>query len=500
MWDDPAPFVLVPLITVRDWRALESRYPGPRRRGDLPLGRCLQIARANGARCAVIETRYMDRDYRSEFSGFYSVTHAEVPSTAHRVHFFGRKLKRGQVAALPDDHSYIGFMVIRPIPSARVGRTMLPPPPGIAPYVRCAQPDTVHLFGQKLAVPPSVPFMQQDTQLGRCAHVAAWVCHHIAYLGGETGRRTLAELTSGGRPRQGPSPGLTVDELAEVLATNGLTPTEYPLDLMPAPALVPWETPQPVEHDAWGQRLHDGLWNREILRTACRYLNGGRPLIVANFDHAFVLVGYKRMHGAAGSSYIALIRHDDQRGPYLPVHDPFNDVDLTTGVQYGCWENLIAPLPERLWLPPEPVEADAGRRLQAFARYGVSSGLAPAAAKLDQLIAADDLALRVYAAPSNKFKREASRFPSPYASEVRLQGMPRYVWIAELVDRSVRDSDSAGSNDCVVGEAVYDATSSETDPTPLALHVPGLAILERHGRRRLLCPPRGYATGGVGPA
>lgn len=444
----------------------------------------------------------MDRDYRSEFSGFYSVTHAEVPSTAHRVHFFGKKLRRTQVADLPADHAYIGFMVVRPIRGARVGRTLLPPPPGIASYVRCAVPDTVHLFGQRLAVPPSVPFMQQDTQLGRCAHVAAWVCHHVAYLAGETGRRTLAELTAGqgSRARQGPSPGLTVDELSQVLAANDLTPTEYPLDLMPAPSLVPWEAPQPVEHDASGQRLHDGLWNREIIRAACRYLNGGRPLIVATFDHVFVLIGYKRMHDAAGNSYIGLIRHDDQRGPYLPVHDPFNDIDLATGVQYGCWETLVAPLPERLWLPPEPVEADAGRRLQAFANLGVSSGLAPAAAQVDQLITGNDLALRVYAAPSNKLKRQARRLPAPYASEIRLQGMPRYVWVVELVDRSVRDSTGPGSANCVVGEAVYDATSSETNPAPLALHVPGLAMLERHGGRRLICPPGGYSTGGVGPA
>ena len=82
-----------------------------------------------GAQMAVIEYRYLDPDYRSEHSRFYSTTFRRYPSVAHRVHFF---------AAPPPDAwqdadqwldfeqlspSYLGFVVLRPLAGARVVQT-----------------------------------------------------------------------------------------------------------------------------------------------------------------------------------------------------------------------------------------------------------------------------------------------------------------------------------------------------------------------------------------
>src|SRR5262249_12716667 len=45
-------------------------------------------ARDAGARTVVAEHRYLDADYRSEHSAFYSTTFRRYPSVAHRPHFF----------------------------------------------------------------------------------------------------------------------------------------------------------------------------------------------------------------------------------------------------------------------------------------------------------------------------------------------------------------------------------------------------------------------------
>lgn len=83
------------------------------------------------AQTAVVEHRYLDGDYRSEHSRFYSTTFRRYPSVAHRLHFFRGALPPGwDVSAGAYDFSgladsYLGYSVMRPLAGARVGRTML---------------------------------------------------------------------------------------------------------------------------------------------------------------------------------------------------------------------------------------------------------------------------------------------------------------------------------------------------------------------------------------
>ncbi len=48
------------------------------------------MARSHDATTLVIETRYLDIDYRSE--AYYSRQFADVPDSAHRLHFFSKQL------------------------------------------------------------------------------------------------------------------------------------------------------------------------------------------------------------------------------------------------------------------------------------------------------------------------------------------------------------------------------------------------------------------------
>ena len=498
-WETPDPAEILVLAGDADWEALAQRYPST---NEAPLLRCFEVARANGATTVVIETRYIDLDYRSEYSAFYSRTFQAIPDSAHRLHFFRAPLRSEQLWQLPVDHGYVGYMVVRPSELGRVGRAMLPAPPGLESAVRTAVTDRVNFFGQELRVEAS-PFVQQDTQLGRCAHSAAWMCHFSAFLRGDVSRRPMAAFSLSADPGLGlgrplPSPGLTVHQLLELLRIFDLPPAFYYVQNLPPSSQLPWPEPDPTPPSDAPDR-HPGFWDWRIIRIVCRYLNSGLPVLVGTRDHAFVLCGYRRDVREGARDWITFIRHDDQRGPYLLVGDVLNDID-SSGYSYSPWEYLIVPLPEKLWLPPEPVEATG-----AFLMQGLATNVArqvPEATQLSAAITAGELALRTFAIRSNSFKASLDgRLEPSLVREYRLARLPRYTWVVEAIDRRLR----AAGQPCVLGEAVFDATSSETLPKALIVHIPGIALLEHVGissdpPRLLRCGGSAYETGGVGPS
>ncbi len=378
---------------------------------------------------------------------------------------------------------------------------MLCPPPGLRNAIRTTVRDDVMFFGQKLTV-EATPFMQQDTQLGRCAHAAAWMCHYTGFRRGTVARQAMANFSLAADPSLGygrslPSEGLTLPQLIELFRVFGLPASFYDVQQLPPSVLAPFvrEDPEPPDPGD-GPEPHPGLWDARLFRICCRYLNSGIPVLVATYDHTFVLVGYQRITQDTGPDWISFYRHDDQWGPYLAVDNIFTDRS-PEGHSYAPWEALIVPLPEKLWLPPEPAEGTGGTYLQQFAQTSMPS--VPEAQEVIDLIDRGDLSLHAYARASNDFKAELEgRLDLALVRELRLARLSRYIWVVELVDRALR---KAGIEKCVVGEALFDATSSETDPECLAMHVPGLAWLARttgQPRFPIRCSPDAYRSGSVG--
>lgn len=495
-WEEPDPGELILLAGASDWDALKSRYLGGFNSINGPLDRCFEVARSNAATTAIVETRYIDPDYRSEFSAYYSRVFRTVPDTAHRIHFFRAPLSKEQLWSLPKDAGYIGYIIIRPIEHGQVGRTMLEPPPGLAPAVRTHVREEVTLFGQALFV-TAAPFVQQDTQLDRCAHVAAWMCHYTAARRGDVTRRPMAAFSlmadaSLSTGRAVPSEGLTVVQLADLFRVFDLPPKVYNIWQLPTSSIVsPTAKPDPVPPSA---DAHPGTWDWRIIGICCRYLNSGIPVLVGTGEHAFVLVGYAREHRNNKEDWIRFVRHDDQRGPYLSVDDLFNDEH--NGYRYTPWECLIVPLPDKIWLPPEPAEGMGGLLLDAAAKSIVAK--VPDAQPLIDLASKGRLALRTYIAPANRFKQQlAGRVDDVVLREYRLARWSRYVVVVEAVDRDLRASGSPS----VIGEAIFDATSTDRLPEWLSLHVPGaLWIRSSSGQARgaIRCAPDPYISGGVG--
>lgn len=462
-WEDPDPAEIVRLETNQSWSQFSSRY-GPNV-FERPFKRCLEVARQGGTRTVVVETRYLDIDYRSEYSSFFSKTFAEIPDTAHRLHFFAADVDGDDLGNLPDQirQAYVGYMVVRPSPLGRVGRTLLTPPPELASAIQTAVNDRVDFFGEQLEV-TGVPFAQQDTQFGRCAHVAAWTCHHTAYLRGDVARRPMADFSifadasvAEGRPL--PSQGLTGLQLSNLMREFDLPPILYRMGFIP-------ESGQEPAVPAHGPDQDPGTWDTRAIAVLCRFLNSRYPVLVGTHDHAFTVVGYWR---GSNTNSITFVRHDDQRGPYLLVHDVLDDVDDATGDQYSPWQLLLAPVPDKLWLLPEAAERTGRDYLLGYDRE--VDGYLTAKAKRNQLT------YRTTAMSATDYKRRAvgRGLTAETIREIRLARLSRLVWVVEAVDKTAR----AKATPSVLGEVVFDSTSSDVDPNVLLLRVPGAMLVRQ---------------------
>ena len=408
--------------------------------------------------CIVKEPRYIDADWRSQLARFYNGAFRRYPSVCHRLHFFTQQVDP-DLADLADlQAAYRGYTVLRPLPVAPVGRTMIVPPPELSDAVRCEVQEKVDLFGWPFSV-TAMPFISQDTQLLRCAHAALWmVLRHCAFVHGLP-RRLPAEIHDAALGgvivgRQLPSDGLSAFQLISAMSALGLSPTGKRL-------------PQSAtdEKSAGPLRLYG---------MVCRYINSRLPPVIISTTHAWVVVAYRRTP-SSGNPVVQLWRHDDARGPYLPVDDPWNEPETA----HQPWVSAYLPLLPKAYLDAERAEAVGRSWATIFQKSALYKGstLEEADTRRDNF---EQSTLRTFLLESTRFKQglSARGVPEPLASLLRRTPMSRYIWIIEVVDRRER---SAGMPD-VLGEVILDATLTQFEPLDdpaaiLALHVDSFAFV-----------------------
>lgn len=442
-WSTGSPYDVYDLLKPGTVMAIRAAYGETGRRRI--LAEILRQALKLEARTAVVEYDYIDADYRSEYARFYASTFRRYPSVAHRLHFFSDQYDAAR-ASLPrqfESMAYLGYVTLRPLRGAPVGRTMLRPPQTVAEdgVIACMATDRINLAGSRLSV-SAIPFFAQDAQLGRCGQASLWTTayyHHLAY----NARRVLpAEISDAVAARGGefgravPSQGLAIAQIADGAGAAGLPPVVYPL-----------------------LRLAKGEEPEGVL---CRYLNSRLPVIVAANGHAFVLVGYAAMMRSDGTREVHFLRQDDEAGPYQWIPNWRLD-------QYAPWQYAIVPLPSKVYMPGEDAE-EAGRTKlnEALAGSPHTVDVELARRLADQ--GHPSLSYRSVCLPSNTFKASLlGRLPDEIVARYESTPMSRYVWVVELTDRELRDA----GEPCVWAEVVIDATDHNRHPQPLAWRTPG---------------------------
>jgi hypothetical protein len=195
------------------------------------------------AKTIVEESEYIDRDYLEDFAGYYVSCFTEYPRRCRRLHFFSSDfdeaafvaLINGGTSSISADSlrgSYLGFVVVRPLPEARIGRTC------IATYTSDGGtrrfPTVIDCHANLCGIPlkvRSVPYQEQDTVTAACATSAVWSALHVT--GSKFQHRipspvTITQWATNGSPhrdsRSMPNHGLNMGEMLAAIRHAGLEP------------------------------------------------------------------------------------------------------------------------------------------------------------------------------------------------------------------------------------------------------------------------------------
>lgn len=342
----------------------------------------------------LVERPYTDRHYLTEYQDYYATALQPPSPKTTRIHFFRESYDEqaflawatqgedGQaVEALRQtlQEAYLGCVVVRPLPSAPIGRTVLKAwREQERRFGLPSAPHRVHLFGLTLKV-NGIQFHQQDRAVGACATAAVW-CALSAVIRRDGGRSpTPAAITA--RANE------SAPEHRAFPAVSGLTRQQ----MIGAIAAVGY-SPDVVKPS----KANPGFFYL-ILKT---YIRSGIPVVLQLLDeqidegHAVTIVGYREVSpqevsdtlpetfvvDRAQGSYKLVSRaisrvyvHDDRLGPYARMklrdeegeptlsfwpHDG-GGMDEIGGIAYvSC---AIAPLYPKIRMSAADLCALAGR-------------------------------------------------------------------------------------------------------------------------------------------
>lgn len=208
--------------------------------------------------------------------------------------------------------AYLGFCVVRPIPSAPIGRTVLRPYKDLASrIVPTAHVHRVHLCGLELEV-SGVPFQQQETAVGACATTAIWSA--LAVAARNTGRRA-------------PTPFEVTDAATKHLINDRPFPADSGLDLQQALGAV-------RAHGFSPHTFKPSDTPSLFSFVVKAYLRSGFPVVLLLRDgagyHAVTAVGYRELEPDSENVYVygdgqrqletshmdRVYVHEDRLGPY----------------------------------------------------------------------------------------------------------------------------------------------------------------------------------------
>lgn len=484
----------------------------------------------------VVESDYTDQDYSADYGAFYAGAFKDHPRVAKRVHFFTSDVSSiltlpfpNQQAALDEEGSYLGFVVVRPIRQGPLGRTALPFPKnvGAGHIVRpAARADfDVHLRNVKLKALGCAPFIQQDTRVGACAQAAIWMASRAVFARHKrTAWHSVAEITQMAITPRDPvlsqslpagSGGLNPAHIVRALGGMGHQPLfDFFGDAGDATAKprggkrAVSAAAEPAAAGAPATAPKDPLLPPapSAIATSLRYLDSGLPVILGLGDilHAVTAVGFvEAIDGPCRSGDTfdifvrALIVHDDQAGPYrlLPV-DPEDAAFLQQDRLMkdaagrilsvkGSVTHMFVPLPSRVYLSGNDADEVAQDYLLSTAKnlwpnialvYDAALGPEKAKASHDfaALVTDGKLIRRTYLTSAGRYRHHLARsgLVDRALTEAITRVLPHFVWVTELI--SPEDAKASPDNArTILGHMVVNATSS-TDPDLdlLMIHAP----------------------------
>lgn len=454
------------------------------------LSKVLDFAVSKLSAQSVVLEPYTSTDWADEYQALYSRVFYDFPRTTLRLHFF-----RGTVNAsqLFDPISkigsfYLGYCVLRPLPSYTVSETVLESPfknPAEG-YVHCLAEFESHIMGHKFSV-KGMPFLQQDRVVSVCAEADLWMV--ARYLNAKNIVKRfrpseMAKLASQAFSIGAIRDGLIVEQMFNALKAMGLN-----VDM------------------AYPSKRSAG----DHLRLIYSLVKSEIPVIIAIPNHVMTVIGYVYNHERNGlgindsfASYVkAFIVHNDSMEPYQKLvvgqkkrddaEDPHNTFKfLTVGEMKENWiEQCLWVLPDRVNLRESDVRAHVDKWLKKY--------IPALFRELWKNQSLDKLVTCIYLRRSDQFKRDI--IPQPRVAEIisnsdspqekparhkRLTDyywhmrLPRFIWVVEL-SREEDIPENSPWERKLVGEMIFDSTSHFEDHANslLAVHIAGKLVYRK---------------------
>jgi len=479
--------------------------------------------------CATVieEPGYIDRDFLEDFSAYHVRSFRTYRRICTRLHFFKQHLSQQDLEAAmlrregaPGlQNSYLGFIVLRPLPVTVVGRTCL------KTYTDQARRGTrlfptkyrqdVDLHGIALHV-ESVAFQEQDKDVAACATSALWSVlqctgrkfqHAIPSPVSITG---TAAATGGYDERMLPAvAGLTIRQIADTLRYVGLEPHLLPLEVHKEEGdEAPDDRRENPQAD--GSDEGDGTISAssdadvdtidrtrlEFKAAVAAYLRAGIPCLLLmrvteasgreperNVNHAVAVTGYRIGKGSAvpyGESGVMLeasridriFVHDDQIGPFAKMKF---EVDGTLEVSWpdgngqssktlARSHTLVLPLDHKIRVP-------FGTILRLTLEIGSQlEGTRKKFPQFEQFVGNEPISWDIRLSSLRDLREDIARSDLPEDERKRLleKRMPKHLWriLATVPGGAVLEL-LLDATDLVQGEMLVD----------IVVYAPGAALL-----------------------
>ncbi len=187
----------------------------------------------------ILEDNYIDKDYLVDYSNYISLCYHPYERFCKRIHFFSIKVEEKDFleAVVKNDikvletikQSYLGFIVVRPLNGAKIGKTCLKTYPSEVNKLRyypATRSYNVNLMGIEMTV-NSLAFQEQDQTTAMCASIALWSAlqktgklfqHRIP----TPSEITTYALSQSSHITKFPNSGLTVEQICVCLNYVGL--------------------------------------------------------------------------------------------------------------------------------------------------------------------------------------------------------------------------------------------------------------------------------------
>ncbi|MCC7514370.1 MAG: hypothetical protein IT212_06740 [Bacteroidia bacterium] len=415
------------------------------------------------AQTIVIESKYISRSYLMDYSSYYSTCFSDYNRFCKRVHFFSKKFSEERfIAALKrrtaeDNHdiweNYLGYIVIKPLPTLPVGATIVKTYANTIKDKRffpTIKDYSVNLFGKELSI-QSLAFQEQDSVVGACASSALWSAFH------KTSQLFQTPL---------PSPSDITKSAKNLFQNSGRT--------FPNRGLDHYQIGNAIESVGLVSELRN---NRNFTGRGIGYLKAfiyaynrmGLPVLLGiTFkeigSHLITITGYKESNDNSfgrtsdislkASKIERLYAHDDQIGPFSKlgftadgdIETSWVDPDDKAKRRIAKFDSLFIPLHNKIRLTFENIYAKV-----AWVDYYFFKRLPTVEVYWD-----------IYLEFSNEYKKSvySSELPDFLKLQLLTEPMPKYVWIAKgLIN-----------NECVI-ELLFDATQIASADSCIKINV-----------------------------